>query len=137
MAALSIRTPAVWICAGALAVLAGCERSKHDDLGWAQASLERNANLQVLSIDPKARAFTVRLKDSGELRIVRVDEIVGSLPSIEPVSKEAPKAAEPVPTLAETPPPPPAAPEPAAAPAAQITPAPPPQPTLAQMSQGP
>ena len=137
MAALNIRTPAVWICAGALAVLAGCEQSKHNDLGWAQASLERNGNLQVLSVDPKARAFTVRMKDSGELRIVRLDEIVGSLPSIEPVSKEAPKAAAPAPALAETPPSPAAAPEPAAAPVAQIMPAPPPQPTLAQMSQGP
>jgi hypothetical protein len=79
----------------------------------------------------------VRLKASGELRIVRLDEIVGSLPSIEPVSKEAPKAAAPAPALAETPPSPAAAPEPAAAPVAQIMPAPPPQPTLAQMSQGP
>src|ERR1700733_6180709 len=137
MAASNLRLPAIFWCSCALLALAGCQKTPRDELGWAQASLERNANLQVLSIDPKARAFTVRLKDSGELRIVRVDEIVGSLPSIEPVSKEAPKAAEPVPTLAETPPPPPAAPEPAAAPAAQITPAPPPQPTLAQMSQGP
>jgi hypothetical protein len=139
MAALNIRTPAVWICAGALAMLAGCEQSKHDDLGWAQASLERNGNLQLLSVDPKARAFTVRLKDSGELRIVRADEIVGSLPSIEPVSKETPPAPEPAPSLAANPPAPPAAPEPVAtaAPEAQITPAPSPQPTLAQLSQGP
>ncbi len=137
MAALSLRTPAIWICAGALAVLAGCEQSKHSDLGWAQASLERNGNLQVLSVDPKARAFTVRVKDSGELRIVRADEIVGSLPLIAPVAPETPRATEPAPALAENAPPPAAAPEPAVVPQAQITPAPPPPPSLAQMSQGP
>src|ERR1700733_3001546 len=137
MAALNIRTPAVWICAGALAMLAGCEQSKHNDLGWAQASLERNGNLQVLSVDPKARAFTVRVKGSGELRIVRADEIVGSLPSIEPVSKETPQAPEPAPVRAANPPPPP---EPAEHPPvseAQIAPAPAPTHTLAQMSEGP
>jgi len=40
------------------------------------AHLSVMAIWQVLSIDRQARAFTVRLKDTGELRIVRADEVV-------------------------------------------------------------
>jgi hypothetical protein len=141
MATVNVRTPAIWICAGAWMMLTGCEKSTRDDLGWARSSLERNGNLQVVSEDPRARAFTVRLKDTGELRIVRVDEIVGSLPSLAPAVKEdAPKPPEPAPALAANPPPPAAPPvtsTPPVATEAQITPAPAPPPTLTQMSEGP
>jgi hypothetical protein len=53
-------------------------------MSWAQGALQRNERLQVLSVDRQARAFTVRLKDTGELRIVQADEVVGSLPSPAP-----------------------------------------------------
>lgn len=120
--------------------LAACHDAPRDDISSAQASLERNGNLQVVSVDPKARAFTVRMKATGELRIVRVDEIVGSLPSLEPLQK-AP-APPPSAAVAANPPAPASPvpePVPEAAPAreAQITPAPVPAPTLAQMTQGP
>jgi hypothetical protein len=139
MAALNIRTPAIWICAGALSVFAGCEKSTHDDLGWARAALERNSSLQVVSEDPQARAFTVRLKDTGELRIVRAEEIVGSPPALAPLADAAQKPPPPAPAVAANAPAPAAAPSPPAAPApeAQITPPPPTPPTLAEMSQGP
>jgi len=137
------RTPAIIWVSAALAALCGCHETPRNDISWAQASLERNGTLQVLSVDPKARAFTVRVKDTGELRIVRVDEIVGSLPSAEPLHQEP--APAPAPTIAASPAPPaPAAPAaspptPQAAPAgeAQITPSPAPAPTLAQMTSGP
>src|SRR6202035_3475415 len=61
--------------------LAACEKAKRDDLSWAQGALERNPQLQVLSVDREARSFTVRLKDTGELRIVQAEEVVGSLPA--------------------------------------------------------
>jgi hypothetical protein len=89
MEPLNARTPAIWICTCALALLAGCERPAHDDMSWAQGALERNARLQILAVDPQARAFTVRLKDTGELRIVRADEVVGSVPSAPPALTEA------------------------------------------------
>jgi hypothetical protein len=131
MAALNARTPAIWICACVLAWLAGCERSKHDDMRWAQDALERNGRLEVVAVDPKARAFTVRMKDTGELRIVQASEIVGSLPS---AVAQAPAATAANAAPPEKPPilqPTPAAPatnvpEPATAPEAQVaaTPAP-------------
>jgi hypothetical protein len=40
-------------------------------------------------VDRQARAFTVRLKDTGELRIVRADELVGSLPQMVPAAEVA------------------------------------------------
>ena len=80
MAASSARMPAIWICISALALLAGCEKPVHDDMSWAQVALERNTRLQILAVDRQAHAFTVRLKDTGELHIVRADEVVGSLP---------------------------------------------------------
>ena len=84
MAAASIRLRAISVCAAALAAVAGCQKAAPDDLSWAQAALERNGAVQILSVDRQARAFTVRLKDTGELRIVRADEVVGSLPSVPP-----------------------------------------------------
>jgi pyruvate/2-oxoglutarate dehydrogenase complex dihydrolipoamide acyltransferase (E2) component len=124
MAALNARTPAIWICACALAWLAGCERSKHDEMRWAKDALERNGRLQVVAVDPQTRAFTVRMKDTGELRIVQADEIVGSLPAAAPQAAAATAA-----TAAPAKPPMAApastasagnVPEPAAAPEAQV-----------------
>jgi hypothetical protein len=40
-------------------------------------------------VDRQARAFTVRLKDTGELRIVQADEVVGSLPQAAPPAEAA------------------------------------------------
>jgi hypothetical protein len=48
-----------------------------DQMGWARAALERNNRLEVVASDPQTSTFTVRMKDSGELRMIRVDQIVG------------------------------------------------------------
>ena len=81
LAALRERRAALLICACALAALTGCEKAARDDMSWAQSALERNGQLQVLSVDPQARSFTVRLKDTGELRIVQASAVVGTLPA--------------------------------------------------------
>ena len=47
-------------------------------MSWARAALERNGSLEVVAADQQSRTFTVRLKDSGELRVVRADQIVAS-----------------------------------------------------------
>ena len=91
-AVLDARTSAISFCACALALIAGCEKSKHDDMSWAQHALERNSAVQILSVDRQARSFTVRLKDTGELRIVQADEIVGSMPTPEAPATAAPAA---------------------------------------------
>ena len=128
MAALNARTPAIWICACALAGLAGCARSGHEDMRWAQDALERNAQLQVVAVDPQARAFTVRMKDTGELRIVQADAVVGSLPAAAPQATAATAANAAPPANSPNPHPAPATPasatavmpQGAAAPEAQV-----------------
>jgi hypothetical protein len=129
MAALSARASAVWICTCAVAVLAGCERPAHDDMSWAQSALERNGGLQILTVDRQARAFTVRLKDSGELRIVQADEVVGSLPSSAPSATQATAAHGVTPDTAAS-----SAPAPEAARASVQEPSAAPQPQIAATS---
>jgi hypothetical protein len=77
-------------CIGLLA-LAACGREGQDEMSWARAALERNKALEIVAADQQSHTFTVRLKDSGELRAVRADEIVAS-PGI-PVAAAAPHPA--------------------------------------------
>ena len=63
----------------ALLLLAGCGHEGQDEMSWARAALERNKALEVVAADQQTRTFTVRLKESGELRTVRADEIVAAL----------------------------------------------------------
>jgi hypothetical protein len=80
MASSNTRWPAMLLCGCAFVALAGCQKAPRDDISWAQRALERNPQLQVVAVDRSARAFTVRLKDTGELRMVQADDVVGSLP---------------------------------------------------------
>jgi hypothetical protein len=64
-------------CVGLL-VLAACGREGQDEMSWARAALERNKSLEVVAADQQSHTFTVRLKDNGELRTVRADEVVAS-----------------------------------------------------------
>lgn len=57
--------------------LGACARSAPDEMAWARAALERNNKIEIVATDPQSRTFTVRQKDSGELRMVRADELVG------------------------------------------------------------
>jgi hypothetical protein len=123
MADFNARSPAIGIFACALIWLTACASSKQDDMSWAQAALERNERLQIVAVDRQARAFTVRLKDTGELRMLQADDVVGSPPAATPpapaVAAVNPVTPEKLPTAT----PPPAtepgaasAPEPSAAP---------------------
>jgi hypothetical protein len=58
-------------------------------MSWARAALERNKALEVVAADQQTRTFTVRLRQSGELRTVRADEVVASL-AIAPPADVAP-----------------------------------------------
>jgi len=64
-------------CVGLL-LLAACGHEGQDEMSWARAALERNKALEVVAADQQTRTFTVRLKESGELRTVRADEIVAT-----------------------------------------------------------
>ena len=71
------RALAGFACVGLL-LLAACGREGQDEMSWARAALERNKALEVVAADQQTHTFTVRLKESGELRTVRADEIVAT-----------------------------------------------------------
>ncbi|HWZ62356.1 MAG TPA: hypothetical protein VNX02_04995 [Steroidobacteraceae bacterium] len=70
-------------------LLAACGHQPADDMGWARAALERNAHLEIVATDAQARTFTVRMKDSGELRVIRADQLVGAPTADAPVAASA------------------------------------------------
>jgi hypothetical protein len=82
MKAIGIFRP---LCAALVVLtgLAGCSRFEtgHDEMSWARAALERNDRLELVASDPQASTFTVRVKDTGELRVVRLDQVVAGPPS--------------------------------------------------------
>jgi hypothetical protein len=84
----------------ALLSIAACAREGQDEMSWARSALERNDRIEVVSADPQSRTFTVRVKDTGELRMVRADQVIAapSLPATAPAAAgtAAPAAAAPV-----------------------------------------
>ena len=77
MATLVSRAQRLVPCA-ALMLLAACARGGQDEMSWARAALERNGQIEVVASDAQTRTFTVRGKDTGEVRIVHVDQLVGA-----------------------------------------------------------
>lgn len=103
--------------AGCLAALglAACGSQGQDEMGWAKAALERNGRLEIVASDPQSRTFTLRMKDTGELRMVRADQLLAApAGSATPTRPAAPSGAAPAA---------PAGPAAAAAPAAAPGPA--------------
>jgi hypothetical protein len=64
----------------ALVTIAACSGERQDEMSWAQAALERNANIEVVGADQQNRTLTVKLKDTGALRTVRLDQLIASPP---------------------------------------------------------
>jgi hypothetical protein len=82
--------------AAVLLVLGACSKlggMGQDDMKWARAALDRNDHIQVVASDPQARTFTVRLKESGELRVVTIDQLVAGPPLIAGVDTPSKPAA--------------------------------------------
>lgn len=107
----AILTPSRLIAVAGLALgLAACNKlgSGQDAMSWARAALERNDRIEVVAADQQTGTFTVRLKDTGELRTLRIDQIVGGppLPTGREAKAGAQAAAAPAPTSAEPAPPP-------------------------------
>lgn len=69
-----------------LATLAACERSAQEaapgfaaaELDWARTALERNPRIEVVASDAQARVFTIRDRQSGEVQVVKIDEIAAA-----------------------------------------------------------
>ena len=81
----------VFACVGLLLITA-CGRESADEMSWARAALERNKSLEVVAADQQSRTFTVRLRDTGELRMVRADELVASPSAAAPDTRPSPSA---------------------------------------------
>jgi len=73
----------------ALVLLAACGHEGPNEMSWARAALERNKALEVVAADQQSRTFTVRLRESGELRTVRADAVIASLASAPPAAVAA------------------------------------------------
>ncbi len=58
--------------------LAACSRQGQDEMSWARAALERNDRLEIVATDQQSRTFTVRSKDTGEMHVVRADQLIGA-----------------------------------------------------------
>lgn len=70
-----------------------------NEMSWARAALERNGQIEVVASDAQASTFTIRMKDTGQLRVVALNQVVAGPPSAAP--------ATPASTDANTPAPPP------------------------------
>ena len=65
-----------------------------DEMSWARAALERNDRIEVVATDPATNTFTVRIKESGDLRTVRADQVIAAPPGLAvPAGGAAPAAA--------------------------------------------
>ena len=60
----------------AVLALAACAQQGQDEMSWARAALARNDRIEVVAADQQSRTFTVRVKDTGELRMMRADELI-------------------------------------------------------------
>lgn len=81
MAAVARAGLALGVLGGLVVGLTGCGRAPSGQLRWAQAALERNPGVEVVSTDPAKDTLTIRLRDSGTLEVVSADRIVGFLPA--------------------------------------------------------
>jgi hypothetical protein len=119
------------VAAGLLLALSACSKlgMGQDQMAWAKDALERNDRVEVVASDPQAKTFTVRVKDSGQLVVIPVDQIVAGPPGGEPGAgkqaavtpstspSEAPSAPLPAPqTSVPEAAPPPVAPTPGSSP---------------------
>lgn len=102
----SVAKPRLLLASVAVLALAACQHGSDGDgsqeMAWARAALERNPNLELLATDMDAGVFTVRVRPTGQVHAVRVDElaavpiaeIVASAPAGGGVPAAAPAAAD-------------------------------------------
>jgi hypothetical protein len=89
---------------GAALLLTACDKLQGDDADFARAALERNEQLSIMAYDKNAQTFTVKVRDTGEIKVIRVDEIVGTVSGAEKTATTAqPAATPPTPAPQENP----------------------------------
>ena len=85
----SVKALRVALAAVALFSITACGKlglgGSSDEMSWARAALERNDRIEIVAVDPATSSFTVRIKETGDLRMVRADQVVAGPPGA-PVS---------------------------------------------------
>ena len=80
---------AISLAAVALFSITACGKlglgGSSDEMSWARAALERNDRIEVVAADSATSTFTVRIKETGDLRMVRADQVIAGPPGA-PVS---------------------------------------------------
>jgi hypothetical protein len=116
------------VCTVLLLALSACSKlgGGQDEMTWARDALDRNDHLQVVASDPQAKTFTVRVKESGKLVVVPLDQVIAGPQGVfdapaKPSAAEASPASE---APADLPSQAPAAPERVSTPAAPPAPSP-------------
>src|SRR5579862_931424 len=101
------------LAAGLLLALSACSKLQgggQEQMAWAKDALERNDRIEVVASDPDAKTFTVRVKESGQLVVVPIDQVIaGPAAALPAPGKQG--AMTPTSTTSEAPAPPPPAPE--------------------------
>jgi hypothetical protein len=101
------------LAGGLLLALSACSKlggEGPDQMAWAKDALERNDRIEVVASDPQAKTFTVRVKDSGQLVVVPVDQVIaGPVALLAAPGKQT--AVTPTGNPSDAPAPPPPAPE--------------------------
>ena len=85
----AVKALRVAVAAVALFGIAACGKlglgGGSDEMSWARAALERNDRVEIVAVDPATNTFTVRIKETGDLRTVRADQVIAGPPGA-PVS---------------------------------------------------
>jgi hypothetical protein len=80
---------AIGLAAVALFSITACGKlglgGSSDEMSWARSALERNDRIEIVAVDPATNTFTVRIKETGDLRMVRADQVIAGPPGA-PVS---------------------------------------------------
>jgi len=101
------------LAAGLLLALSACSKLEgggQDQMAWAKDALERNERIEVVASDSQAKTFTVRVKESGQLVVLPIDQVIaGPAAALAAPTKQA--AMTPTSNPGEAPSPPPPAPE--------------------------
>ncbi len=100
------RAPLGAMCLAAVALfgIAACGKlglgGGSDEMSWARAALERNDRVEIVAVDPATNTFTVRIKETGDLRTVRADQVIAGPPGapVSPAGTPAGAAAMPAAT---------------------------------------
>jgi hypothetical protein len=110
------RMPAIvksMLAAGLLLALSACSKLEgggQDQMAWAKDALERNDRIEVVASDSQAKTFTVRLKESGQLVVLPIDQVIAG-PATVLAAPGKQTAMTPTSNPSQAPSPPPPAPE--------------------------